>query len=154
MSPISSQQSQTANTQRIGELSIGATMVASASIPILLVDDYQTMVRIVRNLLKQIGYENVDDAADGGAALAKMREKTYRLVISDWNMQPMSGFEFLKQVRADETLKQTAFVMITAESSVQLVMNAKKAGVDSYLIKPFNDQTLKDKIAEALAARP
>ncbi len=129
-------------------------MVASASIPILLVDDYQTMVRIVRNLLKQIGYENVDDAADGGAALAKMREKTYRLVISDWNMQPMSGFEFLKQVRADETLKQTAFVMITAESSVQLVMNAKKAGVDSYLIKPFNDQTLKDKIAEALAARP
>ena len=137
----------------MGEPSIGATMVASASMPILLVDDYQTMVRIVRNLLKQIGYENVDDAADGGAALAKMREKQYRLVISDWNMQPMSGFEFLKQVRADKTLSQTAFVMITAESSVQLVINAKKAGVDSYLIKPFNAQTLKDKIDEALAAR-
>ena len=137
----------------MGEPSIGATMVANASMPILLVDDYQTMVRIVRNLLKQIGYENVDDAADGGAALAKMREKQYRLVISDWNMQPMSGFEFLKQVRADKTLSQTAFVMITAESSVQLVINAKKAGVDSYLIKPFNAQTLKDKIDEALAAR-
>lgn len=130
-------------------------VVANASMPILLVDDFQTMVRIVRNLLKQVGYENVDDAADGGAALAKMREneKKYRLVISDWNMQPMSGCEFVQRIRADEALSQTAFVMITAESSVASVMNAKKAGVDSYLVKPFNDQTLQAKITEALAAR-
>lgn len=129
-------------------------MIANASIPILLVDDFQTMIRIVRNLLKQIGYENVDEATDGLGALIKMREKTYRLVISDWNMQPMSGIEFLKHVRADKTLSQTAFVMITAESSAELVINAKNAGVDSYIIKPFNGQTLNAKIEEALAARP
>ena len=125
-------------------------MTAIASMPILVVEDFNSMVRIIRNLLKQIGFENVDEAADGAAALAKMREKKYQLIISDWNMAPMTGYEFLKRVRADETLTHTPFVMVTAEASVQHVVEAKRAGVSGFLVKPFNAQTLKSKIDEAM----
>ncbi|MBZ6079355.1 response regulator [Microvirga puerhi] len=120
------------------------------SIPVLVVDDYQTMVRILRNLLKQVGFKDVDDASDGTAALAKLRERKYGLVISDWNMEPMTGYELLQQVRADEQLKDLPFIMVTAEAKTENVVAAKKAGVNNYIVKPFNAQTLQSKIAAVL----
>ena len=116
------------------------------AMPILVVDDYQTMVRIIRNLLKQLGFEDVDEASDGSEALSKMRERRYGLIISDWNMQPMTGYELLKQVRADRDLHATPFIMVTAESKTENVIAAKRAGVNNYIVKPFNAQTLKAKI--------
>jgi len=121
-------------------------MSLDAAMPILVVDDYKTMVRIIRNLLKQLGFNNVDDAADGVEALSKLREKKYGLVISDWNMEPMTGYELLKEVRGDDTLNRTPFIMVTAESKTENVIAAKKAGVNNYIVKPFNAQTLKGKI--------
>ena len=121
-------------------------MAADASMSILIVDDYNTMIRIIRNLLKQLGFNNVDEANDGSSALAKMREKNYGLVISDWNMTPMTGYELLREIRADPALRTTRFIMVTAESKTDNVIAAKKAGVDNYIVKPFNAETLKHKI--------
>jgi two-component system chemotaxis response regulator CheY len=121
-------------------------MAVDLSMPILVVDDYQTMIRIIRNLLKQLGFDDVDDASDGSAALGKLKEKKYGLVISDWNMEPMTGYELLKEVRADDQLRTTPFIMVTAESKTENVIAAKKAGVNNYIVKPFNAQTLKSKI--------
>jgi two-component system chemotaxis response regulator CheY len=121
-------------------------MAVDLSMPILVVDDYNTMIRIIRNLLKQLGFQDVDDATDGSSALAKMRGKKYRLVISDWNMQPMTGYDLLKEIRADSALFKTPFIMVTAESKTENVIAAKKAGVDNYIVKPFNAQTLQHKI--------
>ena len=123
------------------------------SMPILVVDDYQTMVRIMRNLLKQIGYENVDDAANGAAALEKVQHKRYSLIISDWNMEPMTGLELLQNVRASADSAHTPFIMVTAESKTDNVLAARKAGVTSYIIKPFNAQMLKVKIDAACGQR-
>ncbi len=127
-------------------------MALDPSMPILVVDDYQTMVRIIRNLLKQLGFENVDDASDGSSAIAKMRDKKYGLVISDWNMEPMTGFELLRQVRNEEEIAATPFIMVTAESKTENVIAAKKAGVNNYIVKPFNAQTTKSKIESVCAA--
>ncbi len=127
-------------------------MAVDNSLPILVVDDYKTMIRIIRNLLKQIGFEQVDEATDGSEALAKMRGKRYGLVISDWNMEPMTGYEFLQEVRADPQLAPTPFIMVTAESKTENVIAAKKAGVNNYIVKPFNAQTLKTKIDAVFAA--
>ena len=113
---------------------------------VLIVDDYSTMRRIIRNLLTQIGYTEIDEAADGNEALQKLRETHYGLVISDWNMEPMTGFDLLKKVRADETLKATPFIMVTAESKAENVVAARAAGVDNYIVKPFNAATLQVKI--------
>jgi two-component system chemotaxis response regulator CheY len=121
-------------------------MALDFSMPILVVDDYKTMIRIIRNLLKQLGFEDVDEATDGTEALAKMRERTYGLVISDWNMEPMTGYELLKRVRADEAFSDVPFIMVTAEAKSENVIAAKKAGVSNYIVKPFNAQTLKGKI--------
>jgi two-component system chemotaxis response regulator CheY len=121
-------------------------MAVDLSMPILVVDDYTTMIRIIRNLLRQLGFENVDDASDGSAALKRMREKKYGLVISDWNMAPMTGYDLLREIRADQALSHTPFIMVTAESKTDNVIAAKKAGVDNYIVKPFNAQTLKSKI--------
>jgi len=121
-------------------------MAFDTSMPILVVDDYNTMVRIIRNLLRQLGFTDVDDAADGSAALAKMNGKKYGLVISDWNMEPMTGYELLKQVRANPDTARTPFIMITAESKTENVVAAKQAGANNYIIKPFNAQTLQSKI--------
>jgi two-component system chemotaxis response regulator CheY len=121
-------------------------MAIDFSTPVLVVDDYGTMVRIIRNLLKQLGFTTVDDAHDGSTALGKMRERKYGLVISDWNMEPMTGYELLQQVRADPQLKQTPFIMVTAETKSDNVIAAKKAGVSNYIVKPFNAETLKSKI--------
>ena len=127
-------------------------MAVDPSMPILVVDDYQTMVRIIRSLLKQLGFENVDDASDGSAAISKMRDKKYGLVISDWNMEPMSGFELLQKVREETALAETPFIIVTAESKTENVVAAKKAGVSNYIVKPFNAQTLKTKIESVCAA--
>jgi two-component system chemotaxis response regulator CheY len=113
---------------------------------VLIVDDYKTMLRIIRNLLKQIEFNNVDEATDGGEALSKLRTGNYGLVISDWNMQPMTGLQLLQEVRADAKLKAMPFIMITAESKAENVVAAKQAGVSNYIVKPFNAQTLKSKI--------
>jgi len=120
--------------------------------PILVVDDYATMVRIIRNLLKQIGFENVDDASNGAAAYEKIKAKSYGLVISDWNMEPMSGFELLQRVRQDPATANLPFIMVTAESKTDNVIAARKAGVTNYIVKPFNAQTLKSRIDQAIGA--
>ena len=121
-------------------------MAVDHSMPVLIVDDYKTMIRIIRNLLKQLGFANVDEAGDGSAALDMMRLKDYGLVISDWNMEPMTGYELLREVRADDRLSRTPFIMVTAESKTDNVVAAKKAGVNNYIVKPFNAATLKAKI--------
>ena len=129
-------------------------MALDLSMPVLVVDDYNTMVRIIRNLLRQLGFENVDDANDGTSALAKMREKNYGLVISDWNMSPMTGYDLLREIRADPALNKTPFIMVTAESKTDNVIAAKKAGVDNYIVKPFNAQTLQHKIQAVFPDAP
>ena len=126
-------------------------MAVDLSMSVLVVDDYNTMIRIIRNLLKQLGFEDVDDASDGSAALTRLREKRYGLVISDWNMEPMTGYELLKEVRADPGLNKTPFIMVTAESKTENVIAAKKACVNNYIVKPFNAQTLKTKIEAVFA---
>lgn len=127
-------------------------MSVDYSMNILIVDDYKTMLRIVRNLLKQLGFENVDEATDGGMALQKLRDRPYDMVISDWNMEPMTGLQLLKEVRADAKLKSLPFLMITAESKPENVIEAKKAGVNNYIVKPFNADTLKTKLSSVLGA--
>jgi len=127
-------------------------MALDPTMPVLVVDDYSTMVRIIRNLLRQLGFADVDDARDGAAALARMHGKRYGLVISDWNMEPMTGFDLLRQVRDDPELGETPFIMVTAESRTENVIAARKAGVNNYIVKPFNAQTLKSKIEAVFAA--
>lgn len=117
---------------------------------VLVVDDYKTMVRIITNLLNQLGFKNYDSAADGTEALSKLRGGGFGLVISDWNMEPMTGLQLLKEVRADAALKDTPFVMVTAESKTENVIAAKEAGVNNYIVKPFNATTLKQKIESVL----
>lgn len=121
-------------------------MPVDKAMPILIVDDYKTMLRIIKNLLQQIGFNNVDEATDGEMAYKKITDNEYGLVISDWNMEPMSGFELLKKVRADEKTKTLPFIMITAESKTENVIEAKKAGVSNYIVKPFNAVVLKEKL--------
>jgi len=121
-------------------------MAVDLSIPVLVVDDYNTMIRIIRNLLRQLGFTDVDEANDGSAALTKMRKRRYGLVISDWNMEPMTGYDLLQEVRSDPELYDTPFIMVTAESKTENVIAARKAGVSNYIVKPFNAHTLKNKI--------
>jgi len=125
-------------------------MSVDLKMSVLIVDDYATMLRIVKNLLKQIGFNNVDEATDGGAAFQMMKRKKYGLVISDWNMQPVTGIEFLRSVRQDPELKATPFIMVTAESKTENVMEARNAGVSNYIVKPFSSEILKGKIASVL----
>lgn len=117
---------------------------------ILVVDDYATMRRIVKNLLKQLGFEKVEEATDGGDALAKVKERPFQLIISDWNMEPMTGYELLKQMRADDKLKSLPFIMVTAESKTENIIAAKQAGVSNYIVKPFNAETLKSKLVAVI----
>ena len=125
-------------------------MAVDMRMNVLIVDDYKTMLRIVKNLLNQIGFTNVDEAEDGSSALTKVRGKEYGLIISDWNMQPMTGLQLLQEVRADAKLKHIPFIMVTAESKTENVIAAKQAGVNNYIVKPFNAATLKGKIATVL----
>ncbi len=117
---------------------------------VLIVDDYKTMLRIVRNLLKQINIHDVTEANNGAEALALLRAGDFGLVISDWNMAPMSGLDLLHEVRSDARLHALPFIMITAESKSDNVIAAKQAGVSSYIVKPFNAETLQGKIEKVL----
>ena len=108
----------------------------------------------MHNLLKQLGFEQVDDANDGSSALAKLRKREYGLVISDWNMEPMTGFALLQEMRADPSLSDIPFIMVTAESKTDNVIAAKKAGVSNYIVKPFNAQTLHHKIHAVFPDEP
>ena len=114
------------------------------NMPVLVVDDYKTMLKIIRYLLKQIGFDNVEEAMDGSAALQKLHDKEFGLVISDWNMEPMSGLELLKEVRLDVKFKDVPFIMITAESKRENAIAAKEAGVDQYIVKPRHRQRQRD----------
>ena len=125
-------------------------MAVDLNMPVLVVDDYKTMIRIVRNLLNQIGFGNVHEASDGQSALDLMKQQKIGLVISDWNMEPMTGYELLKRIRADASLKTTPFIMVTAESKTENVVAAKQAGVNNYIVKPFNADTLKTKVQAVL----
>jgi two-component system, chemotaxis family, chemotaxis protein CheY len=119
----------------------------SMTMPILIVDDYNTMIRILRNLLRQLGFTNIDEANDGAAALAKMRAKDYALVISDVNMAPMSGRELLERVRADARTSNTPFVMLANDSNEPDI-----AGASTTIAKPFTAQSLKDKLVPVIGA--
>ncbi len=127
-------------------------MAVDKNMNILIVDDYQTMLRIIKNLLKQLGFNNVDEATNGQIALDMIKKKKYGLVISDWNMEPMTGLELLKAVRGanDNNFSNVPFIMVTAESKTENVVAAKQAGVNNYIVKPFNAETLKTKIASVL----
>lgn len=122
------------------------------SMPVLVVDDYRAIVRILRSLLRQIGFQHVDEAANGEDALARMRERPYGLVISDLHMAPVNGLELLQQAKADEALKAARFLMVTADLAPEKVREAKEAGASGYMMKPFDAQTLKARIEGALAA--
>jgi two-component system chemotaxis response regulator CheY len=121
-------------------------MAVDKSMNVLVVDDYKTMIRIVRGLLEQLGFRNIDDAPDGVAALEKVRQGNYGLILSDWNMTPMTGYELLKAVRADPRTAATPFVMVTAEVKTENVVLARQAGVNNYIIKPFTLAVLKQKL--------
>ena len=120
---------------------------------VLIVDDYKTMLRVIRNLLGQVGYKNVDEATDGSMALDMMNKKKYDIVISDWNMEPMTGLDLLKAVRAQTDGNQKIpFIMVTAENKMENIIAAKKAGVNNYIVKPFSAETLKAKIDAVMGA--
>lgn len=125
-------------------------MAVDKMMNVLVVDDYKSMIRIVRGLLNQLGFMNVDEAADGVTALKMIRDKSYGLVLSDWNMQPMTGLELLQQVRADAATKSVPFVMVTAEAKAENVVAARQAGVNNYVIKPFTLAVLKQKLTTVL----
>jgi len=113
---------------------------------ILVVDDFSTMRRIVKNILRQIGYSNIDEAEDGNGALSRLRQDKYDLVISDWNMPNMTGLDLLKAIRADGNLNGIPVLMVTAESKKENVVEAIKYGVNNYVVKPFTADILKNKI--------
>ncbi len=128
-------------------------MAMDTGMNVLIVDDYQTMLRIIRNLLKQIGFNNVDEATDGSMAFDYIKKRNYGLVISDWNMEPMTGLELLQKVRgANDDFSRIPFIMVTAESKTENVIAAKQAGVNNYIVKPFNAETLKMKIESVLVS--
>jgi two-component system, chemotaxis family, chemotaxis protein CheY len=126
-------------------------MAVDKHMKVLIVDDYKTMLRIMRNLLRQIGFLNVEEALDGTEALQTLQaDNNFGLIISDWNMEPMTGIELLRAVRADDKLKATPFIMITAENKVENVIAAKQEGVSNYIVKPFNADTLQTKMRSVL----
>jgi two-component system chemotaxis response regulator CheY len=125
-------------------------MAVDKNMNILIVDDYKTMLRIIRNLLRQLGFVNIEEATDGSMALQMLRGGNFGLVISDWNMEPMTGLQLLREVRADAKLKGTPFIMVTAESKSENVIAAKEAGVSNYIVKPFNAETLQAKMVSVL----
>ncbi len=128
-------------------------MAVDKNMNVLVVDDYQTMIRIIKNLLKQLGFNNVDEATDGTMAFDMIAKKKYGLIISDWNMEPMSGLDLLKKVRStadNDNISKVPFIMVTAESKTENVIAAKQAGVNNYIVKPFNAETLKTKISSVI----
>lgn len=125
-------------------------MTSHADTPILVVDDYKTTIRIIHGMLKQLGFNNLDEAASGQEALSKLDKGEYGLVISDWNMEPMSGYELLLKLRQSPQHRRLPFIMITAEAKTENVAAAKQAGANNYMVKPFNAATLGQKINAVL----
>ena len=125
-------------------------MPIDMSMRVLIVDDYKTMLNIIRTLLNQLGFSNIYEATDGATALQKLREANFGLVIADWNMEPVSGLQLLKDVRADTRLTTLPFIMVTAESKTENVVAARAAGVNNYILKPFTAATLKQKIVAVM----
>lgn len=112
----------------------------------LVIDDFPTMRRIVRNLLKELGYSNVEEAEDGADALSKLREGNFDFVVSDWNMPNLDGLEMLKQIRKDDQLKHLPVLMVTAEAKKENIIEAAQAGASGYVVKPFTAGTLEEKL--------
>ena len=121
---------------------------ADKNLRFLVVDDFSTMRRILRNLLKELGFTNVDEAEDGQVALHKLRSQPYEFVVSDWNMPNMTGIELLRAVRADTQLRHLPFLMITAEAKCENIIEAAQAGASGYIVKPFTAATLEEKLAK------
>lgn len=117
---------------------------------VLIVDDFATMRRILKNILRQIGFANISEAEDGKSALKELKKTKYDLVLCDWNMPGMSGLEVLKTVRADEELKGLAFIMVTAEAQKENILEAVKSGVSNYVVKPFTAETMSEKLKKVL----
>jgi two-component system, chemotaxis family, chemotaxis protein CheY len=115
---------------------------------ILVVDDFKTMRRIVKNILLQIGYSDIDEADNGESALVKLRANKFDLIVSDWNMPKMTGLDLLRAVRGDEVLKDTPFLMVTAEAQQSNIVEALEAKVSNYVVKPFTADVLREKIAK------
>ena len=121
-------------------------MAANKDMRILVVDDFSTMRRIVKNILRQLGFNNVVEADDGTTALAKLKTEKIDFVVTDWNMPKMSGLELLKEIRSDEGMKHIPVLMVTAEALQENIIAAIKAGVSNYIVKPFDAATMSDKI--------
>ncbi|MDD2727911.1 chemotaxis response regulator CheY [Malikia sp.] len=124
--------------------------MADSNLKFLVVDDFSTMRRIVRNLLKELGYSSVDEAEDGSAALAKLKRESYDFLISDWNMPVMDGLQLLQAVRADPALSAMPVLMVTAEAKKENIIAAAQAGASGYIVKPFTASTLDEKIKKIL----
>jgi len=127
-------------------------MALDKSLNILVVDDFPTMRRIVRNLLKELGFENIDEAEDGHMALDKLRSGDYQFVVSDWNMPNMDGLTMLQQIRADAALAKLPVLMVTAEAKKENIVAAAQAGANGYVVKPFTAATLEEKLTKIFAA--
>jgi two-component system chemotaxis response regulator CheY len=122
--------------------------MADKNLKFLVVDDFSTMRRIVRNLLKELGYTNVDEAEDGVVALQKLKGGNFQFVVTDWNMPNMTGIELLKAIRADDTLKHLPVMMITAEAKKENIIEAAQSGASGYIVKPFTAATLEEKMGK------
>jgi len=127
-------------------------MSAREDLEVLIVEDRQVMLKIIRRLMVQLGYSKVDEAVNGLQAVEKIREKRYDLILSDWNMDGMSGFDLLKIVRADPAMRDTPFILVTAESKPENILAAKAAGATGYLVKPFKLDVLEKTLDHVLAA--
>jgi two-component system chemotaxis response regulator CheY len=125
-------------------------VAVNKSMEVLVVDDYPTMRRIIKNLLAELGFTNVSEASDGGEALKRIPASRPGLIVSDWNMEPMTGLQLLQAVRANKDIADIPFIMVTAESKTDNVIAAKNAGVNNYIVKPFNAETLRGKMSAVL----
>lgn len=125
-------------------------MSSNQDMKFLIVDDFSTMRRIIRNLLKEIGYQHADEAEDGVAALAKLREGRFDFVVSDINMPNMNGFELLSRIRAEPSTKDLPVLMVTAEARKEDIVMAAQAGASGYIVKPFTKATLEEKVAKIM----
>ena len=126
--------------------------MSDSSMRFLVVDDFSTMRRIVRNLLKELGYTNADEAEDGAVALAKLKSEKFDFVVSDWNMPNMTGIELLKAIRAEASLKDLPVLMITAEARKENIIEAAQSGANGYIVKPFTAATLDEKLTKIFKA--
>jgi two-component system chemotaxis response regulator CheY len=124
--------------------------MADSELKFLIVDDFSTMRRIVRNLLKEIGHTQADEAEDGAVGLAKLRASRFDFVVCDINMPNMNGLEMLRQVRADESLKHIPVLMVTAEAKKEDIINAAQCGASGYIVKPFTRATLEEKLVKII----